>query len=360
MPPGGLNIRSATIRAGPGSAPARFQARRHARLRAREQAQPHQSLRRAQAARSASSPPARAISTSARRSTSSASTKSNATSSASGSTRSAARGRSSPPGLRSSRAGLDLIIVVEEKRSLIEVQVREELYGTANQPVCIGKKDEQGNWLFPVKGALDPNDVAICIGERLLEVSSQRRPGGARGAAEGARSASLAETEDIAVAHSLFLLRLPAQYLDRGAGGHARLCRHRLPLHGASGWTARPTASPRWAARARTGSARRRSPSALTSSRISATAPIIIPARWRCAVADAAGVNITYKILFNDAVAMTGGQRHDGGLTVPQDRAPGGGRGRARDRRRDRRAGQISGRHLQWPAGLADQASRRP
>src|SRR5215475_8439972 len=64
--------------------------------------------------------------------------------------------------------GLDLIIVVEEKRSLLEVQVREELYGTANQPVCIGKKDEQGNWLFPVKGALDPNDVAICIGERLL------------------------------------------------------------------------------------------------------------------------------------------------------------------------------------------------
>jgi indolepyruvate ferredoxin oxidoreductase len=64
--------------------------------------------------------------------------------------------------------GLELIIVVEEKRSLIEVQVREELYGTANQPVCIGKKDERGNWLFPVKGALDPNDVAICIGERLL------------------------------------------------------------------------------------------------------------------------------------------------------------------------------------------------
>src|SRR6201988_2088984 len=71
--------------------------------------------------------------------------------------------------------GLDLIIVVEEKRSLIEVQVREELYGTANQPVCIGKKDEAGNWLFPVKGALDPNEVAICLGDRILQRGHNER-----------------------------------------------------------------------------------------------------------------------------------------------------------------------------------------
>src|SRR3954468_11544939 len=65
--------------------------------------------------------------------------------------------------------GLDMIMVVEEKRSLIEVQVREELYGTPTQPVCIGKKDEQDNWLFPVKASLDVNDIAVAVGQRLLK-----------------------------------------------------------------------------------------------------------------------------------------------------------------------------------------------
>ncbi|HZL38649.1 MAG TPA: indolepyruvate ferredoxin oxidoreductase family protein, partial [Pseudolabrys sp.] len=93
--------------------------------------------------------------------------------------------------------GLDLIIVVEEKRSLIEVQAREELYGTANQPVCIGKKDEHGNWLFPVKGALDPNDVAICIGERLLRIGANDELAANVARLKSAQRA-LAETSDVA------------------------------------------------------------------------------------------------------------------------------------------------------------------
>src|SRR5688500_12983589 len=94
--------------------------------------------------------------------------------------------------------GLDLIIVVEEKRSLIEVQVREELYGTANQPVCIGKKDESGNWLFPVKGALDLNDVAIAIGERLLKYHNNDDLHGRVSRLKQAQ-AMLAATSDVAV-----------------------------------------------------------------------------------------------------------------------------------------------------------------
>ena len=216
----------------------------------------------------------------------------------------------SPPGSRQ-------IIVVEEKRSLIEAQLREELYGAANPPVCVGKRDENGQWLFPAKGALDPNDIAIAIGERLLkyvdDAASPRRSPSVRALAERTRRARRGGG-----AHALFLLGLPPQPLDRRPRGRARLCRHRLPFHGAVSWTAPPKASPRWAAKAPIGSANPSSRRAATCSRISATAHTIIPARWRLRWAIDAKVNITYKILFNDAVAMTGGQRHEGGLNVPQ------------------------------------------
>ena len=186
------------------------------------------------------------------------------------------------PELMEFAKGLDLIIVVEEKRSLIEVQVREELYGTANQPVVIGKKDEQGNWLFPVKGALDSNDVAICIGERLLKYVGRREPDGPRRAAEGGAGAA---RRDRRTSPSAFRISAPAaRTIPRPS---CRRARAPTPASAAitwrSGWTARRSASPRWAARAPTGSARRRSPSARTCSRTSATAPTTTPATWRSA-----------------------------------------------------------------------------
>ncbi len=178
--------------------------------------------------------------------------------------------------------GLDLIIVVEEKRSLIEVQVREELYGTANQPVVIGKKDEQGNWLFPVKGALDSNDVAICIGERLLKYVTDEN---LKGRVARLKEAQRAPRRDAGRRgpHSVFLLRLPAQFIDRGAGGLARLRRHRLPLHGAvdGPLDARLHADGRRGRQLdRRGAVLA---SARTCSRTSATAPTTIPATWRSA-----------------------------------------------------------------------------
>ena len=68
-------------------------------------------------------------------------------------------------------AGLDEIVVVEEKRALIETQLREILYGVAHPPVVVGKRDEAGQWLLPSKGALDPQTIAVAIGERLMRLS---------------------------------------------------------------------------------------------------------------------------------------------------------------------------------------------
>ena len=179
--------------------------------------------------------------------------------------------------------GLELIIVVEEKRSLLEVQVREELYGTANQPVCIGKKDEQGNWLFPVKGALDPNDVAICIGERILQrIGPSEEIAGARSRGSRRRSGfwPRPRTSRCARPISAPAARTTPRPWCRRACAPMRAS---AATTWRSGWTARRSATPRWAARAPTGSARRRSPSGRMCSRTSATAPTTIPATWRSA-----------------------------------------------------------------------------
>jgi indolepyruvate ferredoxin oxidoreductase len=213
-------------------------------------------------------------------------------------------------------AGLDLIIVVEEKRSLIEVQVREELYGTANQPVCIGKKDERDNWLFPVKGALDPNDVAICIGERLLDRLCNDELA-ARVARLKEAQRALAETTDIAVRIPYFCSGCPhnsSTVVPEGSRAYAGIGCHYMAQwmdRNTSGFTQMGGEGANWIGEAPF-SKRAHVFQNLGDGTYNHSGSLAI----RAAVQ--AGVNITYKILFNDAVAMTGGQRNDGNITVPQ------------------------------------------
>jgi indolepyruvate ferredoxin oxidoreductase len=211
---------------------------------------------------------------------------------------------------------LDLIIVVEEKRSLLEVQVREELYGTPNQPLCIGKKDEAGNWLFPVKGALDPNEVAICIGERLLKYH--------RNDEIVARLARLkdfqriaAETRDVAQRIPYFCSGCPhnsSTVVPEGMRAYAGIGCHYMAQwmnRSTLGYTHMGGEGANWVGEAPF-SNRRHVFQNLGDGTYNHSGYMAIRA------AIASNTNITYKILFNDAVAMTGGQANDGGLTVPQ------------------------------------------
>jgi indolepyruvate ferredoxin oxidoreductase len=209
---------------------------------------------------------------------------------------------------------LDLIIVVEEKRSLIEVQVREELYGTPNQPVCIGKKDEQDNWLFPVKGSLDVNDIAIAVGERLLRYHRNDELSGRVQRLKQAQ-AMLAETVDVANRTPHFCSGCPhnsSTKVPEGMRAYAGIGCHFMSQwmdRGTEGYTQMGGEGANWVGESNF-STRGHVFQNLGDGTYNHSGSLAL--RW----AVHTKTTVTYKILFNDAVAMTGGQRHEGGLTV--------------------------------------------
>src|SRR3984893_9917156 len=220
------------------------------------------------------------------------------------------------PELKEFAAGLDLIIVVEEKRSLIEVQVREELSGSANQPVCIGKKDERGDWLFPVKGALDPTSIAVAVGERLLQ-RGQNEEISPRAASMKQAQSAIAELADVSQRTPYFCSGCPhnsSTVVPEGMRAYAGIGCHFMAQwmdRSTLGYTHMGGEGANWIGEAPFVN-RGHVFQNLGDGTYNHSGYMAIRA------AIASGVNLTYKILFNDAVAMTGGQPNDGGLTVPQ------------------------------------------
>ncbi|MBD2748394.1 indolepyruvate ferredoxin oxidoreductase family protein [Microvirga sp. BT688] len=210
--------------------------------------------------------------------------------------------------------GLDKVIVVEEKRSLIEVQLREELYGTANQPVCIGKKDEEGRWLFPVKGALDPNDIAIAIGERLLAYHNNDDLRGRVARLRHAQEVLIA-TSDVATRTPHFCAGCPhnsSTKVPEGMRAYAGIGCHYMVQwmdRSTEGFTQMGGEGANWIGESPF-SKRGHVFQNLGDGTYNHSG--VLALRWSIHTK----TNVTYKILFNDAVAMTGGQKHEGGLTV--------------------------------------------
>lgn len=78
-----------------------------------------------------------------------------------------------PTRLAEFAAGLEEIFVVEEKRSFIEDQVRTLLYGRTDAPRVVGKSDEEGRPLVPVGGALVSDNLLEPLRSRLSRVVPQ-------------------------------------------------------------------------------------------------------------------------------------------------------------------------------------------
>ncbi len=237
--------------------------------------------------------------------------------------------------------GLQEILVIEEKRQVIEYQLKEELYNWREdvRPNVIGKFDERegdrsggewsqpdpgSNWLLPARADLSPAIIARAITARLERLGILRDAGAdvqrriaERLAVIDARERSLQAPVASAQRPPWFCSGCPHNTSTRVPEGSRGLAG--IGCHYMVTWMDRQTKTfsqmggegVAWVGQAPFTSEKHVFVN-LGDGTYYHSGLLAI----RQAIS--AGVNATYKILFNDAVAMTGGQPVEGGLTVPQ------------------------------------------
>ena len=219
-----------------------------------------------------------------------------------------------PEGIEAFAAGLEELLIVEEKRPLIEGQVKDILYNMPadRRPRVFGKRDGENRIVLPAHDDLTATQVARAIAARILPWIEDDRiiqRIGNLSNVDGAKLATLAPVQ-----------RTP--YFCSG-------CPHSTSTRVPEGSRALAGIGCHWMAQAMDRNTATYTHMGGEGANWIGQAPFV-PTRHifqnigdgtyfhsgllaiRAAVA--AGVNITYKILFNDATAMTGGQRHDGTL----------------------------------------------
>ncbi len=219
-----------------------------------------------------------------------------------------------PDGLKDFAKGTRKLIIVEEKRGLMEEQVRNLLYGVTDPPEVIGKTDETGAVLFQVYGRLDAAQIAMAIGDRIVDLTHDDTLIGAlkhlRARAEKAdlKEAPMRRTP-------YFCAGCPHNTSTLVPEGSRALAG--IGCHYMAQWMDRETET--FTQMGGEGA------SWIGESPFSSTKHVFqnigdgtyfhsgLLAIRACV---GAKVNITYKILYNDAVAMTGGQSVDGPMDV--------------------------------------------
>ncbi|GLO74308.1 indolepyruvate ferredoxin oxidoreductase [Phaeobacter italicus] len=217
--------------------------------------------------------------------------------------------------------GLDLIVVVEEKRKLIEIQIKEAIFDDRRGRRVYGwykggaggmHRDE----LFPTKYALDPIMIAENLGQILIEEGRETEAIRAGlSALEDAKRADNAE--EIAARLPYFCSGCPhnsSTKLPDGSRAYAGIGCHFMVQwmdRETTGFTHMGGEGVNWVGEAPF-SNRKHVFQNLGDGTYNHSGVQAI----RAALAE--GTNITFKILYNDAVAMTGGQEAEGGLTAQQ------------------------------------------
>ncbi|MDQ2898616.1 MAG: indolepyruvate ferredoxin oxidoreductase family protein [Acidobacteriota bacterium] len=212
--------------------------------------------------------------------------------------------------------GIETILVVEEKRSFLELQLREALYQSQEHPRILGKADDTGAPLFPSVFELDPEQIAKVVGPMIL---ARKNIESVRYRLE--RIAEIAARERHAVEartptfcpgcpHTRSTMLLEGQVAGGGIGCHGMAAQFSRFSDSYKYLTHMGGEGAPWIG----------------------MAPFVNRAHIFQNIGDgtyfhsgslavqaaiAAGVNITYKILYNGAVAMTGGQDVYGALPVP-------------------------------------------
>ena len=222
-----------------------------------------------------------------------------------------------PDGIRKFAGGLDEILVVEEKRDFIEGQIKDILYNlpASVRPRVIGTCDEEGRPLLRASGELDPGVVAQTLAARLLRFGADEGIE-ARVARLRARWAEAAAAEPAAMERvPYFCSGCPHNSSTKIPEGSRALSG--IGCHYMVQWMDRETDTythmggegANWIGQA---------PFTETEHIFQniGDGTYFHSGILAIRAAVASGVSMTYKILYNDAVAMTGGQPMDGPLSV--------------------------------------------
>ncbi|MDE0700589.1 MAG: indolepyruvate ferredoxin oxidoreductase family protein [Acidimicrobiaceae bacterium] len=212
--------------------------------------------------------------------------------------------------VRSFAAGLEQILVVEEKNPTVELQVKDALYNASHHPTVVGRNDEAGNPLVPSRGALVSDDIVTAlrvrltprIGDRLRPATPQRE----RIALSVARTPYFCS----GCPHNRSTVVDEGTLVGAGIGCHAMVMMGGEPRYGdISGITCMGTEGTQWIGM---------SPFVEADHIIQnlGDGTFFHSGQLAITAAIASGANITYKLLWNRAVAMTGGQDPTGQIDL--------------------------------------------